>query len=81
MHALWHRFTETHIFSEGEVPEVNCSSFTNTWLILISNGSITIYVPRAFQHTAPRPLILQHVRAAQLLQSVTVNLRSGPSQI
>ena len=67
MHALWYRFTETHIFSEGEEPEVNCSSFTNTWPILISNGSITIYVPRAFQRTAPHPLILQHIQKAQLL--------------
>ena len=67
MHALWHRFTETRIFSEGEEPEVNCSSFTNTWPILISNGSITIYVARAFQRAAPRPLILQHMQKAQLL--------------
>ena len=32
-----------------ERQEVDCSSFTNTWPILISNDSITIYVPRAFQ--------------------------------
>ena len=57
-------FTETHIFSEGEEPEVNYSSFTNTWPILISNSSITIYVPRAFQRATPRPLILQHVKKA-----------------
>ena len=67
MHALWHRFTEARILSEGEEPEVNCSSFTNTWPILISNDIITIYVPRAFQRAAPRPLILQHVRKAKLL--------------
>ena len=67
MHVLWHRFTETRIFSEGEEPEVACSSFTNTWPTLISNGSITIYVPRAFQRAAPHPLILQHIQKAQLL--------------
>ena len=67
MHALWHRFTEKRIFREGEEPEVNCSNFTNTQLILISNGSLTIYVPRALQRAAPRPLILQHVYKAQLL--------------
>ena len=71
MHALWHRFTETRIFCECEEPVVNCSSFTNTCSILISNGSITIYVPRAFQRAAPRPLILQHVVAA------TANVRTG----
>ena len=67
MHTLWHRFTEARIFSEDEEPEVDSSSFTNTWPILISNGSITIYVPRAFQRAAPRPLILQHIQKAQLL--------------
>ena len=70
MHALWHRFTEARIFSEGEEPEVNCSSFTNTWPILISNDSITIYVPRAFQRAAPRPLIRHYVEKAQLLVRV-----------
>ena len=70
MYVLWHRFTETRIFSEGEEPEVNCSSFTNTWPILISNGSITIYVPRAFQRAAPRPLIRHYVAKAQLLPRV-----------
>ena len=66
MHTLCYRFIAARIFSEGEEPEVNCSSFTNTWPILISNGSITIYVPRAFQRATPRPLILQHVHKAQL---------------
>ena len=64
MKALWHRFTETCIFSEGEEPEVDCSSFTNTWPILTSDGSITIYVPRAFQRAAPRALILPYVKKA-----------------
>ena len=67
MHTLWYRFTEARIFSEGEEPEVNCSSFTNTWAILISNGSITIYVPRAFQRTAPRPRIRHYVQMARRL--------------
>ena len=62
MHALWHRLAETRIVSEGEEPEVTYSSFTNTLPILISNGSITIYVPRAFQRAAPHPLILQHIQ-------------------
>ena len=70
MHTLWHRFTEARIFSEGEEPEVNCSSFTNTWLILISNGSITIYVPRALQRAAPRPLIRHYVEKDHLLVRV-----------
>ena len=73
MHALWHRFTGTRIFSEGKEPEVNCSSFTNTWPILISNGSITIYVPRAFQRATPRPLILQHVSLVLKLGHLRVN--------
>ena len=68
MHTLWHRYTEARIFSEGEEPEVNCSSFTNTWPILISNGSITIYVPRAFQLAAPCPLILQHMSSVTKLE-------------
>ena len=67
MHALWHRFTETRIFSEGDEPEVTCSSFTNTWPILISNGSITIYVPRALQRATPRPLIRHYVEKDHLL--------------
>ena len=75
MHTLWHRFTEARIFSEGEEPEVNCSSFTNTWPILISNGSITIYVPRAFQRAYPRPLIRQHMKTA----AVNVRLERNPA--
>ena len=67
MHTLWYRFTEARIFSEREEPEVNSSSFTNTWTILISNESITIYVPRAFQRTAPRPRIRDYVRMARRL--------------
>ena len=62
MHALWYRFTETYSFIEGEEPEVNCSSFTNTWPILISNGIITIYAPRAFQRIISNPLIRHYVR-------------------
>ena len=64
MHTLWYRFTEARIFSEGEEPEVNCSSFTNTQPILISNDIITIYVPRAFQRAVSQPLIRQHVEKA-----------------
>ena len=74
MHALWHHFTETPIASEGEEPEVTCSSFTNTWPILISNDSITIYVPRAFQRAAPRPLIRHYLEAAQHLVSLARNV-------
>ena len=70
MHALWHRLAETRIVSEGGEPEVAGSSFTNTWSFLISSGSITIYVPRALQRTAPLPTILQHVQEAQLLVSL-----------
>ena len=69
MHALWHRFTETRIFSEGAEPEVNCSSFANTWPILFSNGSITIYVPRAFQRAPPHPLVLHYVQKNGILVS------------
>ena len=84
MHTLWHRFTEARIFSEGEEPEVDCSSFTNTWPILISNGSITIYVPRAFQRTAPRTPIRQHMKAAAAYVRLERNpalcdIRSGHS--
>ena len=57
MHPLQHRFADTRILCEGEEPEVDCSSFTNNLPILTSDGSITIYVPRAFQRAAPRPLI------------------------
>ena len=59
-------YADAH-FIEGEEPEVNCSSFTNNGPILISNASITIYVPRAFQRAVPRPLILQHNRTPKLL--------------
>ena len=54
----------------GEVSEVNCSSFTNTLTFLTSSDIITIYVPRAFQRAAPRPLILQHVQKHKLLVRV-----------
>ena len=66
MHALWHHFTETRIFSEGEEPEVNSSSFTNTWTVSTSSGFIDTYVPRAFQRAAPRLLIRKHVRKPSL---------------
>ena len=84
MHALWHRFTEARIFSEGEEPEVNCSSFTNTWPILISNDSITFYVPRAFQRAYPRSQVLQHVKNATAnvrleRNPALCNIRSGHS--
>ena len=75
MHTLWHRFTEVHIFSEDEEPEVDSSSFTNTWPILISNDSITIYVPRAFQRAYPHPLVLQHVKNA----TANVRLERNPA--
>ena len=79
MHALCHRFTETHNFNEGEEPEVNCSSFTNTWPILISNDIITIYVPRAFQRAASHPLILQHMSPVTKLEMPnSLNVRKGP---
>ena len=67
MHALLHHFTETRIFSEGEEPEVNISSFANTSTFSTSSGSNTIYVPRAFQRAAPQPLIRQPVDKAELL--------------
>ena len=70
MHALWHRFLETRIFTEGEEPEVNSSSFTNTLTFPTSSTSITIYVPRAFQRAAPRPLIRHYVPEDQLLVRV-----------
>ena len=67
MHAVWHRLAETRIVSEGEEPEVTGSSFTNTSTFLTSSGSITIYVPRAFQRIYHNPLILQHVQKPGLL--------------
>ena len=81
MHALWHHFTETPIASEGEEPEVTCSSFTNTWPILISNDSITIYVPRAFQRAAPRPLTRHYLEAAQHLVSLARNVTMSDIRI
>ena len=62
MHALWHRFTEARILSAGEEPEVDSSSFTNTLTFLTSDDIITIYVPRAFQRTAPLTLIRHYAR-------------------
>ena len=70
MHARWYHFTETRIVSEGEEPEVNVSSFTNTSTFLTSSGSITIYVPRAFQRAVPNPLVLPYVTEAQHLVSL-----------
>ena len=64
MLAPLHRFTETRILSESERQEVNSSSSTNTLTFPMSSGSITIYVPRAFQRAVPHPLILQHSRKA-----------------
>ena len=61
-----------------EVPEVNCCSFMNTLTFSMSSDTIAIYVPRAFQRAAPRPLIRQHVekatpnaRTVEILQCVT----------
>ena len=51
-------------FSEGEEPEVDSSSFTNTQAILTSNDIITIYAPRAFQRIISNPLIRHYVRPA-----------------
>ena len=84
MHALWHRFTEARIFSEGEEPEVDSSSFTNTLTFLTSSDIITIYVPRVFQRAASHPPILQHVRKAVILVRLGRNpaicyIRSGHS--
>ena len=47
-----------HIWTKKfETQEVDCASFTNTWPILTSSGSITIYVARAFQRAAAHHLI------------------------
>ena len=67
MLALQHRFTATGVFCEGEEPEVSISNSMFYKRKIASDDDITIYVPRAFQRSAARPLILQHVRAAQLL--------------
>ena len=67
MHALHHRFTETRVFCEGEEPEVGISNIINFERKITSDDAIAIYVPRAFQRIYHNPLILQHVRKAQLL--------------
>ena len=64
--------------------QVNSSSFTNTLTFPTSSTSITIYVSRAFQRAAPRPLIRHYVKKAGLLVSVERNptlfdIRSGHS--
>ena len=49
MHARWYHFTETRIVSEGEEPEVTCSSFTNTLTFSTSSGSIhRAQVPKTY---------------------------------
>ena len=67
MHALWASLYRNVHFFEGEELEVNCSNFMNSERKIASDGSITIYVPRAFQRAAPHPLILPYVREARLL--------------
>ena len=84
MHALQRRFTVTHIFCEGEESEVDCSSFTNTLPILTSDGSITIYVRRAFQRAYPRSMVRQHMKNATAYVCIGRNpalcdIRSGHS--
>ena len=84
MLAPLHRFTETRILSESERQEVNSSSSTNTLTFLISSGSITIYVPRAFQRIFSnppiRPLAKKNAKRVRPARNVTMSdIRSSRS--